>query len=127
MGAAHSKLKTNTENNLKNIDILVSKDGTNFTTLTSLNSSSNDGNSNNETIYSFSKQLNSSLFLLPLLLLPFALLNKKRKSLLIILITATSIFMWGCSKNDSKNNTYTGKVFVKLVINNKNGTSAESK
>ncbi|TXH23493.1 MAG: hypothetical protein E6Q95_00080 [Chitinophagaceae bacterium] len=119
-----------TENNLNNYDVLISNDGNHFNKMASISSSNNNGNSNIATHYQIEKNISKTSFLLTYIFIGISIFSIFKKRILMVSFLAIAIFLIsGCSKSDaqSKEELYTGKVFVKLQINNKNGKSVGSK
>lgn len=124
---------TLTETGNSYFDIEVSKDGTNFTKIGTVNSKAKDGNSDVSISYDFSVNLQSSTTLLGIALFSIAfialLFSRKNKWVYtIVLVGGLSIFgASSCSKNDTAGVEDSGKVFVRIRQVDKDGTFAYSK
>ncbi|HOZ84029.1 MAG TPA: hypothetical protein PK191_00980 [Niabella sp.] len=134
----NNKLKvtwaTETERNNTKFDVSISANGTTFTNIGSLNSSANDGNSNQSLKYSFDFDISDSpalaFFSLWGLLFWASLSQGQRKSRLITCFSLVFIFFISCSKKNNgggETNIYTGKVFVKITAIDKKSKTTDSK
>ena len=121
---------TSSENNLSEFDILISNDGNQFFKLENIISKNTNGNSNHTTQYNFKKNITEHDFSISIFLLPFLVLSiiKRNKFTISIAIFIFVAFI-SCSKKSTQeeDKKYEGKLFVQLIVKNKNGKSAESK
>lgn len=121
--------ETLTETNNKHFEIEVSTDGTSFKKLASISSKSNDGHSSLPLQYRYEINIPDSLqftFSLGFLLLGFSFTNKKRKITFTMMLLSL-ILMISCAKQEAFDIPGSGKLFVRIIQVDKDGTATASK
>ncbi|MFT4093181.1 MAG: hypothetical protein QM640_06040 [Niabella sp.] len=141
LGTISAKIVNNTltvdwstlsETNNSRFDIQVSTDGTNFTTIGSVNTLATNGTSDTTLQYTFSKTVNDITAMLGISLLSLSLmllfLNRRNKFLMMFMMVAgLGITTVSCSKNSGATDTGSSeKLYVRIVQYDIDGNSSQS-
>ncbi|MFV0604778.1 MAG: DUF6923 family protein [Niabella sp.] len=131
-GVLYINWNTISETNSDHFDIMLSKDGKNFTKTGTVISKEDNGNSQNSLVYEFSTSAAATSFaaISLLALLGLASIGKKRYKTVIAtcwIVASVAVFI-SCNKNDSViTDAGAQKIFVKIVEVDKAGNLTESK
>lgn len=123
------KWSTLTETNNQYFDIEISADGKHFKKLATLASLAPGGNSDLPLHYEYTTETLQVMFLPVLLyfsLLCFLIQTKNRKVCFIILITGAAI-LWGCSKSNSRPESASTTIFLRIAQIDRDGKKEYSK
>ncbi|WP_169539996.1 FG-GAP repeat domain-containing protein [Niabella aurantiaca] len=118
---------TETETNNDHFLIQLSADGTNWRTVQTVQSKAADGNSNTSLEYSSSIPLTALGVSAGFLLLGLVVSSRKKKKTLIMAAVLLCALAFSCSKRDIAKTIESGKLFVRIVQVDKDGTQRVSK
>ena len=125
---------TESETNNDHFEILASQDGNSFYKIGSVLSKAKDGNSNNALPYSFSITENQAralagLSFIGLLAIGCAGWGRRKKIIsAVVLLLLSGVLFYSCAKSETDvDGSATGKLFVKIIQVDKDGTKNSSK